>query len=230
MSQEARALGPNPRLTGSGMTSQRSRARMIEMLRASGVSDDRVLAVMAEIPRHLFVEPGIESRAYDDTALPIGHAQTISSPVTVAIMTQLLLVRAKPAKVLEIGTGCGYQTAVLGKLYTEVFTVERIAALTDTARRNLRDLRYYNIRFKHADGNMGYAASAPYDGIIVTAACPNIPPELTQQLAEGGRLVLPLETGRAGEQRLMVIDRTEKGLTQQWGDFVRFVPLLSGTA
>jgi protein-L-isoaspartate(D-aspartate) O-methyltransferase len=213
------------------MTSQRSRARMIEMLRSEGVKDERVLATMADIPRHLFVEPGIESRAYDDTALPIGYGQTISSPVIVALMTQLILAdRPVPGKALEIGTGCGYQTAVLGKLFSEVFTVERIAKLTDVARRNLRDLRYYNIRFKHADGGLGYPDGAPYDAVIVTAACPELPHELSRQLAVGGRLVAPMDIGRDGEQRLVIIDRHASGYAQHFGDFVRFVPLLPGTA
>jgi protein-L-isoaspartate(D-aspartate) O-methyltransferase len=224
------SLGPNPRLAGRGMTSQRSRARMIELLREAGVAEERVLAVIAEIPRHLFVEPGIESRAYDDTALPIGFGQTISSPVIVGLMTQMIVAgRPTLGKVLEIGTGCGYQTAVLGKLFPEVFTVERIARLTDIARRNLRDLRYYNVRFKHADGNLGYADGGPYDAIIVTAACPEMPLELTRQLAVGGRLVAPIDIGREGEQRLLIVDRTADGVRQHFGDFVRFVPLLPGT-
>jgi protein-L-isoaspartate(D-aspartate) O-methyltransferase len=203
---------------------------MLEMLRSKGVRDERVLAAMGEIPRHLFVDEGIASRAYDDTALPIGRGQTISSPVVVAIMSAMLRARVDSGRVLEIGTGCGYQTAVLGKLYDEVYTVERISSLMDTARRNLRDLRYYNIRFKHADGTFGYAEAAPYRGILVTAVCRSIPDELRAQLAPGGRIVLPLEMTPGGDQRLVLIDRTESGFQEAAADHVRFVPLLSGVA
>ena len=152
---------------GSGMTSDRTRSRMIEALRANGVKNERVLNVMAEVPRHVFVEEALQERAYEvDKALPIGHGQTISTPEIVAIMTELLCEHGIPKKVLEIGTGCGYQTAVLAKLAKEVYTVERIAPLMDRARRTLRDLRYFNIIFKHADGHFGYADGGPYDGII----------------------------------------------------------------
>ena len=147
--------------TGIGMTSDRTRARMVDMLRRSGIRDERVLAAMMEIPRHLFVEPGIASRAYEDTPLPIGHGQTISSPSVVAMMTQLLLEKGPVAKVLEIGTGCGYQAAILARLVKEVYTLERLAPLMDKARRNLRDLRVYNVRFKHADGHKGYPEGGP---------------------------------------------------------------------
>ena len=213
---------------GSGMTSDRTRSRMIEALRANGVKNERVLNVMAEVPRHVFVEEALQERAYEvDKALPIGHGQTISTPEIVAIMTELLCEHGIPKKVLEIGTGCGYQTAVLAKLVKEVYTVERIAPLMDRARRTLRDLRYFNIIFKHADGHFGYADGGPYDGIIMTAAATYVPDELKQQLALGGRLLLPV--GKDSEsQKLTVIDRTAEGFSEKVVHDVRFVPLLPG--
>ncbi|QJR11402.1 Protein-L-isoaspartate O-methyltransferase [Usitatibacter rugosus] len=214
-------------VAGIGMTSDRTRQRMVEMLRHEGITDERVLAAMLELPRHAFVEEGIASRAYEDTPLPIGHGQTISSPLIVASMTQLLLEKTPMAKVLEIGTGCGYQTAVLARLVKEVYTLERIAPLMDKARRHLRDLRFYNVRYKHADGHAGYAEGAPYDGILSAASASHVPPALKEQLAVGGRLVLPVGVG---EQWLYVIDRTEKGFTEQKREAVRFVPLLPGLA
>ena len=216
------------KFTGSGMTSDRTRARMIEALRAGGVKNERVLNVMAEVPRHVFIEEALQERAYEvDKALPIGHGQTISTPEIVAIMTELLCENGIPKKVLEIGTGCGYQTAVLAKLAKDVYTVERIAPLMDKARRTLRDLRYFNIIFKHADGHCGYANGAPYDGIIMTAAATYVPEELKQQLAIGGRLVLPV--GKDSEsQKLMVIDRAADGFTEKVVHDVRFVPLVPG--
>ena len=216
------------KFTGSGMTSDRTRARMIEALRLRGVKNERVLNVMAEVPRHVFVEEALQERAYEaDKALPIGHGQTISTPEIVAIMTELLCENGTPKKVLEIGTGCGYQTAVLAKLAKEVYTVERIAPLMDKARRTLRDLRYFNIIFKHADGHFGYADGAPYDGIIMTAAASYVPIELKQQLAVGGRMVLPV--GKDSEsQKLTVIDRTAEGFSEKVVHDVRFVPLVPG--
>ena len=216
------------KFTGSGMTSDRTRARMIEALRLRGVKNERVLNVMAEVPRHVFVEEALQERAYEaDKALPIGHGQTISTPEIVAIMTELLCENGTPKKVLEIGTGCGYQTAVLAKLAKEVYTVERIAPVMDMARRPLRDLRYFNIIFKHADGDFGYADGAPYDGIIMTAAATYVPIELKQQLAVGGRMVLPV--GKDSEsQKLTVIDRTAEGFSEKVVHDVRFVPLVPG--
>ena len=218
------------KFTGSGMTSDRTRARMVEALRSKGVKVERVLTVMAEVPRHVFVEEALQERAYEvDKALPIGHGQTISTPEIVAIMSSLLCEGALgvPKKVLEIGTGCGYQTAVLAKLSKEVYTVERIAPLMDRARRTLRDLRYFNIIFKHADGHFGYAGGGPYDGIIMTAAATYVPDELKQQLTIGGRLVLPV--GKDSEsQKLLVIDRTAEGFTEKVVHDVRFVPLVPG--
>lgn len=209
---------------GIGMTSGRTRMRMIEMLRAEGIANERVLGAMAEIPRHLFVDEGIASRAYEDVALPIGHGQTISSPFIVALMTQLLL--EKPvSKVLEIGTGCGYQTAVLARLVKEVYTLERIAPLMDKARRHLRDLRFYNVRYKHVDGHAGYPEGGPYDGILIAASATHVPDALKQQLAVGGRMVLPVGTE---DQWLYVIDRNENGFTERRCAAVRFVPLVPG--
>ena len=212
---------------GIGMTSERTRLRMIEALRREGIADEAVLAAMMEIPRHRFVDEGIASRAYEDVALPIGHGQTISSPATVALMTQLLLEKRPMGKVLEVGTGCGYQTAVLARLVKEVYTVERIAALMDKARRHLRDLRFYNIRYKHADGHAGYAEGGPYDGILMAASATHVPEALKRQLAIGGRMVLPVGTE---DQWLYVVDRRENGFVEQKRAAVRFVPLLPGLA
>jgi protein-L-isoaspartate(D-aspartate) O-methyltransferase len=214
-------------LSGIGMTSQRTRARMIERLRSEGIKNERVLAVMSEIPRHVFVEEALASRAYEENALPIGMGQTISSPFIVARMTELLCEKAIPSKVLEIGTGCGYQTAVLAKLVKELHTVERIQPLMDRARRTLRDLRFFNIIFKHADGHFGYAEGGPYQGILSAAASTHVPQALKDQLAPGGRLVLPVGTQ---EQYLYVVDRTEDGFVEKRHEAVRFVPLVSGLA
>jgi protein-L-isoaspartate(D-aspartate) O-methyltransferase len=212
---------------GIGMTSDRTRGRMVEVLRQSGITNEELLAAMLAIPRHLFVEEGIASRAYEDTPLPIGHGQTISSPTIVALMTQLLLEKGPVAKVLEIGTGCGYQTAILAKLVKEVYTIERIAPLMDKARRNLRDLRCYNVRFKHADGHKGYPDGGPYDAILCAATATHVPSALKEQLAVGGRLVIPVGTE---EQWLHVVDRTASGFSDERRDAVRFVPLLPGIA
>jgi len=213
--------------TGIGMTSERTRMRMIEYLRTQGVTDERVLGAMAAIPRHAFVDEGIASRAYEDVALPIGHGQTISSPTIVGLMTQLLLEKQPMNKVLEIGTGCGYQTAVLGKLVKEIYTLERLAPLMDKARRHLRDLRFYNVRYKHADGHAGYPEGAPYDGILMAASATHVPDALKQQLAIGGRMVLPVGVD---DQWLWTVDRTDKGFVEQKRVAVRFVPLLPGLA
>lgn len=216
------------KFAGSGMTSDRTRARMIDALRARGINNDTVLRVMAQVPRHVFVEEAFQERAYElDKALPIGFGQTISTPEIVAIMTSLLCERVGgvPKKVLEIGTGCGYQTAILGKIAKDVYTVERIAPLMDKARRTLRDLRYYNVIFKHADGHFGYTDGGPYDGIMMTAAAAQVPQEVVMQLAVGGRLVIPVGVDA---QQLYVIDRHEAGFEQKVVHNVRFVPLVSG--
>ena len=215
------------KFTGKGLTSDRTRDRMIEVLRGKGVKNEQVLKVMAAVPRHAFVDEALEGRAYEtDKALPIGHGQTISTPEIVAIMTELICEKGLPKKVLEIGTGCGYQTAVLAKLAKQVYTVERIAPLMDRARRTLRDLRYFNIIFKHADGYFGYPEAGPSDAIVMTAAATHVPDDLRAQLAVGGRMVMPVGNKT---QKLYVIDREIDGFVQTIVHDVRFVPLVPGT-
>ena len=212
------------------MTSQRTRARMVERLRTSGIRDERVLGAMAAVPRHLFVEEALASRAYEDSALPIGFAQTISQPYVVARMIELVLQNQTPRNVLEIGTGCGYQAAVLAQLAREVYSVERIHALLERARANLRGLRLSNLRLTHGDGNLGLEKAAPFDAIIVAAAAPELPQALLRQLAPGGRMVLPLKSAHAprGAQRLALYERGARGITETVLEAVRFVPLETG--
>ena len=205
---------------------QRARARMIELLREQGVRDERVLAAMMAVPRQLFVEEALASRAYEDTALPLGLQQTISQPFVVARMIELLRAGRELGKTLEVGTGCGYQAAVLSHVATEVYSVERLRPLLDRARANLRHLRLPNVRLKHADGSVGLPEAAPFDTIIVAAAAPKVPPALTEQLAEGGRLILPVGTA---DQHLVLIERTPRGFRETRLSAVRFVPLLPGT-
>jgi protein-L-isoaspartate(D-aspartate) O-methyltransferase len=212
-------------LSGIGMTSQRTRARMIERLRADGIRDERVLAAMAAVPRHIFVEEALASRAYEDMALPIGLKQTISQPFIVARMIELLAAGRELGKTLEIGAGCGYQAAVLAQLAKDVYAVERIAQLLDKARANLRHLRLPNVRLKHADGNLGLADAAPFDTIILAAAAGRVPQALLGQLAAGGRMILPLG---GAEQTLCLIERSPRGYTETRLDAVRFVPLVAG--
>lgn len=214
-------------LQGIGMTSQRTRTRMVERLREKGIRSEAVLAAMAAVPRHVFVEEALASRAYEDTALPLGMGQTISQPYIVARMIELLL-NGRPGigKTLEIGAGCGYQAAVLAQLSKEVFAVERIGPLLEKAKANMRTLQQFNVRLKHADGMLGLPEAGPFDSIIVAAAGLNIPPALLSQLAPGGRLVLPVG---ASEQYLSLIERSPQGYTETRLDAVRFVPLLSGT-
>ena len=213
------------RLSGIGMTSQRTRLRMITRLREQGIADEAVLNVMNEIPRHIFVEEALASRAYEDHALPLGFGQTISQPYIVARMTELLIAGKPPARVLEIGTGCGYQTAVIARLTTEVYSVERLLPLLAKARRNLRELRITNVRLKHADGHIGIPEAAPFDAILVTAAATHVPDALKKQLAVGGKMVLPMGTR---DQYLCVIERTTRGFSEARLDAVKFVPMLSG--
>jgi protein-L-isoaspartate(D-aspartate) O-methyltransferase len=213
-------------LRGIGMTSQRTRDRLVQRLRENGISDERVLAVIGETPRHIFIDEALAHRAYEDTALPIGHGQTISQPFIVALMTQTLLNRPRE-RVLEIGTGSGYQTTVLAALVKRVFTVERIQPLIERARERFRALKLRNVRVKYDDGNLGWADQGPFDGIIVTAAARNVPDALREQLAVGGRMVIPVGDDRA--QELKVIDRTEDGFREESLEYVRFVPLLRGT-
>ena len=210
---------------GIGMTSQRTRDRMVARLRKKGIRDEAVLAAIAAVPRHIFIEEALASRAYEDTALPIGFEQTISQPFIVARMLEALRDDKPLRKVLEIGTGCGYQAALLAKLAKEVYSVERIAGLLEKARSNLRPLRLSNLRLVHADGNQGLPEAAPFDGIIVAAAAPGIPPALLQQLAPGGRMIVPVG---ADNQVLCLIEKTSTGLTEKWLDAVRFVPLRGG--
>ncbi|MDR1995576.1 protein-L-isoaspartate(D-aspartate) O-methyltransferase [Azonexus sp.] len=209
------------------MTSQRTRTRMIERLREKGIRNAAVLAAMNAAPRHLFVEEALASRAYEDNALPLGMGQTISQPYIVARMIELLLDgRSSLGKTLEVGAGCGYQAAVLGQLTDEVYAVERIALLLEKAKINMRLLQQFNIRLKHADGQMGLPEAAPFDSIIVAAASSRVPSALLQQLAPGGRLVLPVGTT---EQYLSFIECTPQGFVEKRLDAVRFVPLLAGT-
>jgi protein-L-isoaspartate(D-aspartate) O-methyltransferase len=210
---------------GIGMTSQRTRDRMVVRLREKGVRDEAVLAAMAAVPRHVFIEEALASRAYEDTALPIGFEQTISQPFIVARMLEALRGRKPLGKVLEIGTGCGYQAALLARLAKEIYSIERIAGLLDKARASLRPLRLANLRLVHGDGMQGLPEAAPFDGIILAAAAPKVPAPLLQQLATGGRMIAPVGTS---DQALCLIERTSTGLTEQWLDAVRFVPLRSG--
>jgi len=210
---------------GIGMTSQRTRDRMVARLREKGIRDEAVLGAMAAVPRHIFIEEALASRAYEDTALPIGFEQTISQPFIVARMLEALRGDKPLGKVLEVGTGCGYQAALLARLAKEVYSVERIAGLLEKARGNLRPLRLSNLRLVHADGNQGLPEAAPFDGIIVAAAGPEVPPALLQQLASGGRMIVPVG---ADNQALCLIEKTSTGLTEKWLDAVRFVPLRGG--
>jgi protein-L-isoaspartate(D-aspartate) O-methyltransferase len=213
---------------GIGMTSERTRRRMVERLRDQGIRDERVLAAMAAVPRHLFVEEALASRAYEDTALPIGFAQTISQPYVVARMIEVLLEKQGPGKVLEIGTGCGYQAAVLAHIFPEVYSIERIKGLLERARQNLLALRLKNLRLAHGDGYAGLEAAAPFQSIIVAAAAPRVPDALLRQLAAGGRMVLPLRSG--GSQRLKLVERNGRGFLESELDAVRFVPMEAGKA
>ncbi len=212
-------------LRGIGMTSQRTRARMIERLRDKGIRDERVLTAMASVPRHIFVEEALAHRAYEDTALPLGFAQTISQPYVVARMIEVLITGRELGKTLEVGAGCGYQAAVLAMLSKQVYAVERIAPLLARARDNLRQLGFNQVRLKHADGMNGMPEAAPFDTIIVAAASAGVPPLLREQLAPGGLLLMPLG---AIEQVLCLVERGAKGFVESRYDPVRFVPLLPG--
>ena len=212
-------------LKGIGMTSQRTRERMITRLREQGIKDEVVLAAMNDVPRHIFVDEALSARAYEDVALPIGHNQTISQPYIVARMTELLRGGKNLGRVLEIGTGCGYQTSVLSRIAVEVFSVERIAPLLNKAKGHFRELRLRNVKVKHADGNMGLPEVAPFDGIIVTAGATHIPEELLRQLAVGGRMVIPVG---ATEQVLTLVERLPEEYRKTELDAVKFVPLLGG--
>ena len=215
-----------PEARGQGMTSQRARDRLIERLKAEGIHDRRVLDVMGRLPRHLFVEEALASRAYEDTALPIGLGQTISQPWVVARMTEAVVEHAMPDKVLEIGTGSGYQAAVLASLVKSVYTVERIEELLRNARRRFRKLGFENVRSKHDDGKLGWAEHAPFDAIMLTAADDRVAAELRQQLAPDGVLVAPV--GPPGSQQLKRFRRNGDDVIQENLGAVSFVPLLGG--
>jgi protein-L-isoaspartate(D-aspartate) O-methyltransferase len=217
----------NSRHVGIGMTSQRTRQRMVERLREHGIRDERVLGVLGEIPRHIFVDEALAHRAYEDISLPIGFGQTISNPWVVARMLELAREGRSLNKVLEIGTGCGYQAALLSRLATEVYSVERLPQLLMRARRNLRELRISSVRVKLADGHFGLKESAPYDAIVMAAAATHVPDALLDQLDVGGRLVMPLGSR---EQFLTLITRTPEGYDHRTLDPVRFVRLIPGAA
>ncbi len=216
----------NPEHLGIGMTSQRVRDRLVDQLRAMGIGNETVLEAIRSIPRHLFVDEALSSRAYQNTALPIGYGQTISQPYIVARMTEAVI-GAKPLRrVLEIGAGCGYQSAVISRFAERVFSVERIAALADKTRSRLKSLGIDNVRVTHGDGNEGWSRHSPYDAVIVAAAPIGVPEKLYQQIGENGCLVIPV--GSAGEQQLLKITRTDHGFEQQLLDRVSFVPMLKG--
>lgn len=205
-----------------------ARNRLLEELQVHGVSDPKVLAAIAKVPRHEFVDDALKKRAYENNALPIGHAQTISQPLVVAMMSQALVHAKRPQRVLEVGTGSGYQTAVLAELVATVFTVERIRPLSELARTRLAGLGYRNVHFGYADGMNGWLPYAPYDGILVTAGTDSVPKALLDQLGPGGRLVIPV--GPQGRQVLKLIERRLHGFREQDLGTVSFVPLLGGKA
>lgn len=218
-------------IQGIGMTSARTRERLVERLAQNGITNPMVLDRIRSVPRHLFVDEALGSRAYEDSALPIGQGQTISQPFIVALMTQALLDggtgSGKLQKVLEVGTGCGYQAAVLSPLVGQLFTIERIRGLLQMARTRLGELGFNNIRYRHGDGMKGWPGQAPFDGILVAAAPAEIPKKLLEQLSVGGRLIIPI--GPPGRQDLRCVVRTEEGLEHESLCPVSFVPLLEGT-
>jgi len=213
-------------VTGIGMTSQRTRERLVQRLAEHGIADEAVLDAMRSVPRHLSSRSeAMSHRAYDDIALPIGYLQTLSQPWVVARMTEVLLGGGRPKRVLEIGAGSGYQTAILAMLGEQVYAVERIKPLLQAARRRLRQLRLRNVQFSHADGYEGWPSQAPFDGILVAAAAEQVPASLEEQLAPGGRLVMPVG---AEQQTLVLVERTASGFDRHELEPVRFVPLLPG--
>ena len=210
---------------GVGMTSQRTRTRMVARLRVQGIRDERVLTAIGAVPRHIFLEPALAHRAYEDTALPLGFGQTISQPYVVARMIELLIAGRNLGKTLEVGAGCGYQTAVLAMLTKDVYAMERIAPLLARAKDNLRQLRLPQVRFKYGDGQLGIPEAKPFDTIILAAAAAHVPQALLDQLAPGGRLIMPLGNEN---QVLLLVERGAQGFVETRFDAVRFVPLLSG--
>jgi len=215
------------RLSGIGMTSARTRDRLVQRLREQGIANLAVLERIRNVPRHIFVDEALGSRAYEDTALPIGFGQTISQPYIVARMTEALLDGGTTDKVLEVGTGCGYQTAVLAPLVKQLYTIERVEPLLARARERLKELGIRNVRFRHGDGTLGWKAHAPFDGILVAAAPLTVPEALLRQLKVGGRLIVPL--GPEGEQQLVRLTRREQRVDRELLGPVAFVPLLGGT-
>lgn len=214
-----------PNLNSIGMTSERTRRRLIDQVREMGVTDQAVLDVMFSLPRQAFIDEALSNRAYDNISLPIGFGQTISQPYIVGLMTQTLFNRPR-SKILEIGTGCGYQTAVLAPMCDEVISVERILKLHRRARDLLYDLRIRNVKFRHGDGFVGMKEHAPFDGILAAAVSENVPDELIDQLAIGGRIVMPV--GRGDHQVLIVVDKTSRAIVRKEIETVRFVPRLAG--
>jgi protein-L-isoaspartate(D-aspartate) O-methyltransferase len=212
--------------SGIGMTSARTRERLIQRLMEQGIRDPRVLDRIRNVPRHLFMDEALASRAYEDTALPIGFGQTISQPYVVARMTEAVTVGGTPEKVLEVGTGCGYQTAVLAPLVGKLYSIERIAPLLDKARQRVKELGLKNVRFKHADGADGWKSLAPFDAILVAAAPHAVPMKLLEQLKDGGRLVAPI--GPEGQQELLRLTRRGDQYIRERLGFVSFVPLVGG--
>jgi protein-L-isoaspartate(D-aspartate) O-methyltransferase len=215
------------RLSGIGMTSARTRDRLVQRLREQGIANLAVLDRIRNVPRHIFVDEALGSRAYEDTALPIGYGQTISQPYIVARMTEALLEAGAADNVLEVGTGCGYQTAVLAPLVARLYTIERIEPLLVRARERLKELGIRNVRFRHGDGTLGWKAHAPFDGILVAAAPLTVPEALVKQLRVGGRLLVPI--GPEGEQELVRFTRREQSVQRESIGAVAFVPLLGGT-
>ena len=216
------------RFSGIGMTSARTRDRLVQRLREQGIANLSVLERIRNVPRHIFVDEALGSRAYEDTALPIGYGQTISQPYIVARMTEALLQGGAAENVLEVGTGCGYQTAVLAPLVGRLYTIERIEPLLARSRERLKELGIRNVRFRHGDGTLGWSAHAPYDGILVAAAPLTVPEALIGQLRVGGRLIVPI--GPEGEQELVRFTRGEPRVERESLGPVAFVPLLGGTA
>jgi len=215
------------RLSGIGMTSARTRDRLVQRLREQGIANLAVLDRIRNVPRHIFVDEALGSRAYEDTALPISYGQTISQPYIVARMTEALLEAGAAENILEVGTGCGYQTAVLAPLVGRLYTIERIEPLLARARERLKELGIRNVRFRHGDGTLGWKAHAPFDGILVAAAPLTVPEALVKQLRVGGRLLVPI--GPEGEQELVRFTRREQGMQRESLGAVAFVPLLGGT-
>ena len=209
------------------MTSVRTRTRMLERLRAQGICNEKILAIMGEIPRHAFIDEALAHKAYDDLSLPIGFGQTISQPYIVARMSELVFAVPQHRSILEIGTGCGYQTSILAKLFKTVHSIERVGGLVRNTRDRLSELQIHNTRLRHADGSKGLPELAPFDAILITAAAPIVPENLMDQLAIGGRLVFPVGDI---DQELRMIERTEDGFTETRLEKVKFVPLLPGIA